>query len=35
LSLRNYRQAVEDLKTAARLGNENAQRSLKSQGISW
>jgi tetratricopeptide (TPR) repeat protein len=34
-SLGNPRQAVEDLKTAATLGSEDAQKSLKSQGISW
>jgi len=34
-SLGNYRQAIEDLKTAARLGSENAQKSLRSQGLGW
>ena len=34
-SLGNDRQAIQDLKTAATLGNENAQKSLKSQGIGW
>jgi tetratricopeptide (TPR) repeat protein len=34
-SLGNDGQAIEDLKTAARLGYENAQKLLRSQGIDW
>ena len=33
--LGNQRQAIEDLKTAARLGNEDAKNSLRSRGLSW
>ena len=34
-SLGNQKKAIEDLKTAARLGSENAKKSLRSQGIEW
>ena len=33
--LGNNKQAVEDMKTAAKLGSEEAKNLLKSQGISW
>jgi tetratricopeptide (TPR) repeat protein len=33
--LGNHRQSNEDLKTAARLGYENAQNTLKSKGLGW
>jgi tetratricopeptide (TPR) repeat protein len=35
LRLGNTGQAIEDMKRAARLGYQDAQRSLKSQGIGW
>ena len=34
-SLGNQKKAIEDLKAAARLGSENAKKSLGSQGIEW
>jgi tetratricopeptide (TPR) repeat protein len=33
--LENQKQAIEDLKTAAGLGQEDAQKALRSQGIGW
>jgi regulator of sirC expression with transglutaminase-like and TPR domain len=34
-TLGNTKQAIEDLKTAARLGHEASQRLLIRQGINW
>ncbi|MGO9691295.1 MAG: tetratricopeptide repeat protein, partial [Syntrophobacteraceae bacterium] len=35
IKLGNYRHAIEDLKTAARFGSQDAKNFLKSQGINW
>jgi len=34
-NLGNHRQAIEDIKTAGRLGDESAQKLLKSQAMGW
>ncbi|MDD1778223.1 MAG: hypothetical protein LUQ65_08650 [Candidatus Helarchaeota archaeon] len=35
LDLGNYQEALEDLKSAARLGNKQTQDYLKSKGVQW
>jgi tetratricopeptide (TPR) repeat protein len=35
LRLGNTNQAIEDLKTAARLGYKGAQNALRSKGMEW
>jgi len=34
-SIGNYKQAIMDIKTAAKLGDENAQEFLGRKGIKW